>query len=164
MEEYPIIRTIDIKQELIELKEMIDHTVEDCYETAYNREAVAYFKDYHNKENILKDCSEGLTLVCCLGKGKIVGTASLCSQSIKRLYVLPEFQNKGFGTLLLRTLEENALQRGIQRVDLYSTLPAKGFYLLLGYKILHICLETVTNNKKLKFFKMERDLTYITNR
>jgi len=45
-----------------------------------------------------------------LDENKIIGTGSLFENEIKRFFILPECQGKGYGKILLDELEKNIEQ------------------------------------------------------
>jgi len=49
------------------------------------------------------------------------------------MFVLPEFQGKGYGSMLLDRLEQQAANKGYANVVLDSSLPAYSLYEKRGY-------------------------------
>ncbi len=84
-----------------------------------------------------------LQVDCCAWiaeiKGKPVGfsIANLTEKTILGIFVLPEFQNKGVGRVLMEITEDWFKKQGIQEIWLLTgndpTLRAYGFYLHLGW-------------------------------
>lgn len=75
--------------------------------------------------------SEGTTIV-----GTILGAYDGRAVSVHRLAVKTELQKKGYGKLLLETLENKIKERGIERIYLQvhtSNQNVLGFYKKLGY-------------------------------
>ena len=137
------------------VRDLIHKTIDINYLPFYNAEAIKYFKDYHNNENILKGTKEGYTIV--LEKSnRIIGTATLIDDYITRVFVNPKFQKKGLGKLLMQKLQTKALSAGIRTVKLDSSLPAKKFYDSLGYKTIKKTFVKVKNGKKLDYYKMKK--------
>lgn len=69
--------------------------------------------------------------------GSILGGYDGRSASVHRLAVEPELQNKKYGSLLLKRLEEKLKEKGIKKVALQihvSNAEVAGFYKKLGYK------------------------------
>ena len=146
--------------ELIVIKRLIYNTIDVCYQQVYCKEAIKFFKDYHNDENILKGAKEGYTFV--LEKNnRIIGTGTIVEEHIMRVFVIPEFQKFGFGKLIMHNLEEKALSTGVKIVKLDASLPSKRFYDSLGYVTIEKTFLEVENGKKLDYYKMDKSLTKI---
>ncbi|UCG43206.1 MAG: GNAT family N-acetyltransferase, partial [candidate division WOR-3 bacterium] len=112
---------------------VIFRTIDACYAEVYPPQALAFFKEFHSKENILEDSGQGHTFVLEVD-GRIVGAGGLSKATIKRVFVDPEFQHRGLGQLMMARLEEQARERGVTTVDLDASLPSKRFYDFLGYQ------------------------------
>jgi GNAT superfamily N-acetyltransferase len=146
------------EKDLERLKFIVHTTVRKAYTGIYPQEAVEYFLNLHSKENMEKDIPNGYTFMLEL-EGKIVASGSIVGSEIKRVFVLPEYQGRGFGKRIMTKIEEVALSNGIQRVELCASLPSKDFYLSLGYEIVRFTHLPVNNNKKLEYYDMEKYLT-----
>src|SRR5262249_55544203 len=55
------------------------------------------------------------------------------SRRVFRMAIQPDRQGTGLGTLLVRALEEELVQRGFREVTLHARDTAVGFYARLGY-------------------------------
>lgn len=62
------------------------------------------------------------------------GRLDLPDQEISAVYVHPDVDRQGVGTALLEALESEAATRGFERVSLYSSMNAVGFYERRGYQ------------------------------
>jgi GNAT superfamily N-acetyltransferase len=139
------------------IRNLIHNIINICYSGVYNAEAIKYFKDYHNNENILKGAKEGYTIIL-VSNNQIIGTGTITGDYITRVFVNPEFQKQGLGKLLMQKLEEKALSAGIDTVKLDSSLPAKKFYDSLCYETIEKTFVEVENGKKLDYYIMEKRL------
>ena len=63
----------------------------------------------------------------------LVGIGALDRQEIKRVYVDPTYQGRGYGRALLQHLEAEAQRRGIREVWIESSPNAERFYARWGY-------------------------------
>ena len=54
-------------------------------------------------------------------------------EQLRWLYLLPEYQRGGFGSKILRELEQIGWRSGLQSIRLHSTPNAVQFYAKLGY-------------------------------
>jgi GNAT superfamily N-acetyltransferase len=139
------------------VRNLIHGTIDACYLDAYPREAVEFFLDYHNDDNILKGAKNGFTIV--LEKnGRIIATGTLLVDHIMRVFVEPAFQKIGLGKLIMKKLEKKALSAGLGLVKLDASLPAKRFYDSLGYTTVEESFVEVQNGQKLNYFKMQKSI------
>ena len=156
-----MIRNIELNEfraeNLEAVKRLIHRTIEVCYSDAYPEEAIEYFEYYHSEEYIVSDARDGYTIVLeC--DGRIIGTGTLLGTNIRRVFIDPSYQHKGFGKLIMRKLEELASGKGIGILDLSASLISKQFYDSLGYvtqKEDHI---PVRNKQKLSYYEMVKKL------
>jgi GNAT superfamily N-acetyltransferase len=145
------------KKDLERLIFIVHNTIKKSYADSYPQEAIEYFLNHHSKENMEKDIPKGYTFVLEL-EGGIIASGSIVGNEIKRVFVLPEYQGRGYGRKIMAKIEEVALNNGIRRVELCASLPSKDFYLALGYKIVRFTHLLVNNNKKLEYYAMEKYL------
>lgn len=146
------------EKDLERLKFIVHTTVKDAYTGIYPEEAVEYFLNLHSKENMEKDIPKGCTFIL-ESEGKIIASGSIVENEIKRVFVLPEHQGRGYGRKIMERIEKAALRNGVRRVELCASLPSKDFYLALGYRIVRATHLLVNNNKKLEYYDMEKYLT-----
>ncbi len=145
------IRSID------EIYNLIFTTVKHCYRDYYPKEAVDFFLSYHSKDAILK---EGNHLIVLIVDDKIAGTGTLIDTEIKRVFVLPQYHGRGFGSIIMSHLETEALHKGYKITELHSSLFAKRFYDKLGYKFFKLGKTIVGNNEILYFQRMAKQLIH----
>lgn len=107
-------------------------TISEVYPHYYPSGAVKIFLDYHNEEVIAEDIADGRVFLCRDSDGNAVGTVTLCGNEIQRLYVLPEYQGRGFGGALLEFAEQK-LFKTFDEVIVEASLPAKSLYKKRGY-------------------------------
>ncbi len=144
--------------DLAEVKGLICRTIDKCYSRVYCAEAIKFFKGWHCCLKILQNAEEGYTLIL-ERNGRIVGTGTIVGDEIMRVFLDPVSQKQGFGKLIMCKLEEKAVSNGIDVVKLDASLPSKKFYDLLGYVTLKHTFLEVENNKRLDYYKMQKDLT-----
>jgi len=155
MEDIPLrrFRPRDIE----DVSRLVTGTIEVSYAESYPREAIDYFLEYHTVEQILLDADRGCTFVIEPG-GRIAGTGTVLGTTIKRVFVHPFRQRRGYGALLMHALEGEALRRGVRRVDLSASLPSKRFYDRLGYTTECEAYIPVGNGKRLDYYAMVKVL------
>lgn len=88
--------TIDDSQSIYDV---VQQTIKDTYPKHYLIEVVDFFCEHHNKKAILKDIENGYVGVLKIDN-KIIATGCYVDNHITRVFVLSEFQKKGYGTLL----------------------------------------------------------------
>lgn len=126
--EYRLAKSEDAK----EIYEIVQDTIKKVYPKYYLPEIVDMFCELHNEDNIGADIENGNVYVI-LENNKIIGTGTIKENNITRVYVLPEFQGKGFGTFIMKKLEEK-IGKQYDEAELDTSLPACRLYYNLGYK------------------------------
>lgn len=58
---------------------------------------------------------------------------SLCESSFFNIYVLPEYQGKGIGKLIVKTLENDEYYKRADRIEIPASITAVEFYKHMGY-------------------------------
>ncbi|WP_263260602.1 GNAT family N-acetyltransferase [Pseudomonas sp. RIT-PI-S] len=76
-----------------------------------------------------------------LSEDGIIGTASLDGTVIRTVFVAPAYQGKGVGTALMTAVEQLAIERGITRLKVPSSVTAEMFYRGLGFTVVREVIE-----------------------
>lgn len=119
-------------QDMELIYELVQETIKAVYPKYYLKEIVEMFCEYHSRENVLKDI-EDLNTYILLENNEIIGTGTKKANHITRVYVLPEFQKKGYGTFIMKQLEAIIKERyDYSNID--ASLPACNLYAHLGYQ------------------------------
>ncbi|MHC1755541.1 MAG: GNAT family N-acetyltransferase [Methanosarcina sp.] len=139
------------------MKKLIDETIDACYSGIYPCEAIDYFKEYHNTENILNDILKGHCLILTCGI-ELIGTGTLFGSNARRVFIKPVYQKMGFGKRIMKGLEEKAVEEKIRIMDLDASLVAYPFYRSLGYQTQAEEVIPVKNGQNLRYYKMVKDL------
>ncbi len=121
------------KEDLQVVKYITIETINQIYPHYYPKGAVEFFVEHHNDANILNDIEAGKIYLCINDENQPVGTVTIKENDICRLFVLPEFQGKGYGRELL-AFAENEISKTYEEILLDASLPAKRIYLKRGYK------------------------------
>lgn len=111
--------------------DIVQKTKAMVYPHYYTQAVVDFFGRLHSIENIKQDIADGKIDVLSVD-GKIVGTGSRTDNHITRVYVLPEYEGKGFGSVIMNRLEEEIF-KDYDACDLDASLPAAIFYEHRGY-------------------------------
>ena len=94
------------------VKEITQTTIQTIYPNYYPPGAVAFFLQHHNDKNIAEDIGDN---------------------EIARLFVLPEYQGKGYGKELLEFAEAE-ISKQYHKIIIDASLSAKAIYLKRGYQ------------------------------
>ena len=84
---------------------VVQHTIKTIYPKYYPMEVVDFFCEHHSEDAIEKDIKNGYVSVLKID-GTIVATGCFVDNHITRVYVLPEHQKKGYGTFIMKNIEE----------------------------------------------------------
>ena len=106
-------------------------TICAVYPHYYPAGAVEFFIAHHSDERIAADIASGIVYLLVKGETP-VGTVTIRGNEICRLFVLPEYQGKGYGRILL-DFAETAILAQHPQIVLDASLPAKSIYLRRGY-------------------------------
>lgn len=120
------------QDDLSVIADIVRSTINEICPRYYPKGAVEFFLKYHNKDSISQDIADG-NVYLLEDDNNIVGTVTINGNEINRLYVLPEYQGKGYGGFLLEYAEE-IIFKDNNEIILYSSLPAKSMYIKRGYK------------------------------
>ncbi|MDE5781545.1 MAG: GNAT family N-acetyltransferase [Lachnospiraceae bacterium] len=140
---------------------IVQNTVTTIYPKYYPKEVVDFFSEHHSKENIAMDIENG-NVGILVADNQIVGTGSHDGNHITRVYVLPEFQRKGYGSYIMQCLEDEIAEK-YNTVLLDASLPACHLYEKRGYNTIKHEKLFVANDAVLVYEVMERILYDIRN-
>ena len=139
------------------VKDITQHTIKAVYPHYYPSGAVDFFLAHHSDENIMRDIRNGDVFLLLTDDGQAAGTVTTEKNEINRLFVLPEFQGKGYGGALLLFAEER-IAESYDKAVLSVSLPAKAIYLKKGYTFRDYNVIKTANGDHLCFDNMEKTL------
>jgi GNAT superfamily N-acetyltransferase len=113
---------------------LIGGTLRDCNLQDYGRDRIERIAEAHSAAALLK-LAQQRDILLAVEAGVVVGTASLERNWIYAMFVDPQHQGRGIARSLLQELERIAGERQIQRLGLYSSISAVGFYEQLGFAV-----------------------------
>lgn len=114
------------------VRQITQETIRMVYPRYYPSGAVEFFCRHHSDEHIRADLNSGKTYL--LREDEIIaGTVTVSGNEINRLFVLPQYQHRGYGRALLDFAERNILSR-YDTVRLDASFPAKQIYRKRGYR------------------------------
>jgi GNAT superfamily N-acetyltransferase len=67
--------------------------------------------------------------------GRVVGTASLDGNTVRAVFVHPDYQGRGVGTKLMDAVEQAANTQSEVTLDVQSSITAQQFYAKRGFKV-----------------------------
>lgn len=135
---------------------IVQNTVTTIYPKYYPKEVVDFFCQLHSRENITRDIENGNVGILVVDN-QIVGTGSHEDNHITRVYVLPEFQGKGYGSFIMQCLEDT-ISKKYNAVLLDASLPASHLYEQRGYHTIRHEKWNVENDVVLVYEVMEKEL------
>lgn len=119
-------------EDLSQIPELIKRAIIERDNHNYTPEQIALSSSYYTAEKFCHDLDKKAVYVC-VDENKIVGTGTLYNGEIMACFILPEYQGKGIGKEIVRILEKEAKDSGLEKVWLVSVLSAVKFYEKLGY-------------------------------
>ena len=141
------------KSDLQSVYKLIQNTIQVSYADVYPPEAIEFFKNYHNQDNIFKDAASGYSIVA-ESDGLILGTGTLLEMNVRRVYIDPQHQHQGIGQLIVKKLEQKAKSLGLEKLDLSASSKSRTFWEFMGFVFTGEFFIPVANGKKLIFYEM----------
>lgn len=141
-------------QEIEAIYTVVQFTIKKIYPNYYPEEVVDFFCRHHNLAAITKDV-EGGNVSVLIVDNRIVGTGSFVDNHITRVYVLPEYQGRGYGTFIMQAIESEIIKK-YDKAVLDASLPAVHLYEKLGYKTVKHEKYPVENGAVLVYEVMEK--------
>ena len=115
------------------VKEISKVTISEIYPHYYPKGAVEFFLAHHSEANICNDIKLERVYLCFDIMQNVAGTVTIKANEICRLFVLPAYQGKGYGTEMLE-FAESLISYKYSKIILSASLPAKNMYLKRRYK------------------------------
>ena len=143
--------------DLDEVCELVRETIDTSYAAVYPPRVIEFFHQYHERAIVISDAASGHTIVVHAG-GTLVATGTRAGTTVRRVFVRAAWQRRGIGQMMMAELEAAALAAEIKRLDLSASLPAKEFYLHLGYEIVSDEDYEVAPGEHLEYYEMAKTL------
>ena len=137
--------------------DLVRETIDTSYAAVYPLLVVEFFHQYHERTIVIGDAASGHTIVVHSG-GRLVATGTRAGTTVRRVFVRAAWQRRGIGQKVMAELEAASLAEGIERLDLSASLPAKEFYLRLGYAIVSEEDYEVAPSQHLEYYEMAKAL------
>lgn len=144
------------RENLHDIYNVVQRTIKTIYPKYYPAEVVDFFCEHHSVDAIWKDIENDCVSVLKTDDN-IVATGCFVENHITRVYVLPEYQKKGYGTFIIKNMEEQIAQK-YDHVYLDASLPAAALYEKLGFSTIKHEKYPVENEVVLVYEIMEKKL------
>ncbi len=138
------------------VKNITQTTIWSVYPKYYPSGAVQFFSNHHSDDRIRADIVAGIIFLIEVD-GTAIGTVTVADNEINRLFVLPDFQRKGYGRELMDFAEE-IIRKKHDHIILDASLPAKQIYLKRGYVTAKYNMIETENGDYLCYDVMEKYL------
>ena len=138
------------------VKDITQTTIWSVYPKYYPSGAVQFFSNHHSDDRIRADIVAGIVFLIEVD-GTAIGTVTVADNEINRLFVLPDFQRKGYGRELMDFAEE-MISKEHDHIIFDASLPAKQIYLKRGYVATKYNMIETENGDYLCYDVMEKHL------
>ncbi len=149
---YELAKTEDLQT----VYDIVQLTIKTVYPKYYPAEVVDFFCEHHSIDAITNDIENGYVSVLKID-GNIVATGCFVDNHITRVYVLPEYQKKGYGTFIMKNIEAH-ISENYDKAYLDASLPAAALYEKLGFATIKHERYPVENGVLLAYEVMEKEL------
>lgn len=134
---------------------IVRDTIEAIYPHYYPTGAVHFFLNLHNEIQI-KEAASKEEIYLAMVQGVVVGTGSIRGNEVCRLFILPEYQSKGYGNELMNLLEQKIFENHTS-VHIDASFPAENLYLKRGYQFVSYEKIKTDNGDFLCYHRMEKN-------
>ena len=118
-------------EELQAVYDVVQQTIKTIYPKYYPMEVVDFFCQHHSRDAIVEDIKNGYVSVLKID-GTIIATGSFMDNHITRVYVLPKYQKKGYGTYVMKNIKDQIGEK-YDKAYVDASLPAAALYEKLGF-------------------------------
>lgn len=136
------------------IRDVLHTAIKTVYPRFYPKEVVDFFCNHHSREHVLEGIASG-NMGVLMDEDVIIGTGCYYENHITGVYVLPKYQNKGCGTMIIDHLEREIAKK-YDSVELDASLAAVILYEHRGYKTVGHGKYDLENGVKLVFEKMRK--------
>ena len=137
------------------IRDVLHTAIKTVYPRFYPKEVVDFFCNHHSREHVLEGIASG-NMGVLMDEDVIIGTGCYYENHITGVYVLPKYQNKGCGTMIINHLEAE-IAKNYDTVELDASLAAVILYEHRGYKTVGHGKYDLENGVILVFEKMSKN-------
>lgn len=126
-------------EDAAELAQVIAETLRISNGQDYSKEYIEETVSSHSAEVLIERANQGHSYVACdgariVGCGTIAGYWGSKTESILlTVFVLPDYQGKGIGRQIVKTLEQDEYFLRAKRIEVPASITAVDFYRKMGY-------------------------------
>jgi citrate lyase synthetase len=135
---------------------LVQTTIQQIYPSYYPLEVVQFFCYHHKLEAIQHDIQKKNVWIL-IENEDIIGTGSCAGNNLMRLFVLPNYQGKGHGAMILDNLEKE-IGQNFDHVILDASLASAKIYEKRGYQTIKHEQILVSNTAILTYEVMKKSL------
>lgn len=139
-----------------DIRRVLQTTIRSIYPKYYPAEVADFFCNLHSLDHVREGIASG-NMGVLIEDDEVIGTGCFDGNHITGVYVLPTFQGKGCGSMIIDHLE-NLIGKDHETVVLDASLPAASLYEHRGYRTTGHGTIDLENDVKLVFEKMEKSL------
>lgn len=128
------------QEDAAELERVIAKTLRISNSRDYSNEYIEAFISSHSADILIERSKQGHMYVAC-DELRIVGCGtiaeywgSLTESILLTVFVLPEYQGKGIGKQIIKTLEQDEYFLRAKRIEIPASITAVEFYRKMGYE------------------------------
>jgi histone acetyltransferase (RNA polymerase elongator complex component) len=121
------------KEDITKISFLRKKTIKEINSKDYPIHVIKIWLEKNNPKNILISMKKE-NMFCLWNNKELLGTISLKDNKIGGLSVKYSKLKKGYGTMLIKFIEDYARKKGIRKLIIYPSLTAQKFYEKLGYK------------------------------
>ena len=127
------------QEDAIETAQVIAQTLRTSNRKDYSQKYIEDNISSHSASVLIERAKDGHMYVVCheeriIGCGAIAGYWGSTTESILlTIFVLPEYQGKGIGKQIIRTLENDEFFLRAKRIEIPASITAVEFYRKMGY-------------------------------
>lgn len=119
-------------RDLLSVLYLVYINIKEHYPEFYPPGAVEFLLKADDRSRILHDIEDGRVLLF-MEDNIYIATATIKDNEICRLYLLPDYQGKGYGSQIMDNLEDTILKKH-SKVRLNASLPSQAFFRRRGYR------------------------------
>ena len=135
---------------------VVQDSIKTVYPKYYPSAVVDMFCELHSLQNITADIINGDVWMLIDGN-TVIGTGCFKDCHVTRVYVSPEYQGRGYGSIIMRNLEKQIAKK-YAFAELDASLPACVMYERRGYKTVKHESITVNDGAVIVYEIMRKEL------
>lgn len=104
--------------------------------------------------------SEAMIVLVAEADSQVIGFGMVVpsDEELRAVYVHPAYGRRAIGSAILKRLEELAIQRGVERLNVDSSINAETFYARHGYRVVECSVHRFQSGQEMACVKMTKGL------